>query len=71
MTACGKHSVGIKEALMQCPMCRKLKHSGPCDPVYLDDEPATDLEMLEMEFERAKDRLEEYRRKHPEEKVPC
>lgn len=23
---------------MQCPMCKQLRHEGPCDPVY-DDEP--------------------------------
>jgi len=45
-----------KEEAMQCPDCKRLRHNGPCEPVY-EDEP-TELDLLEMDYEFAKARFE-------------
>lgn len=40
---------------MQCPDCKRLRHNGPCDPVY-EDEPEDARQFYEdRELERAKD----------------
>lgn len=43
---------------MQCVDCKKYRHAGPCDPVYIEDEPEDMRQFFEeMELERAKDLL--------------
>ena len=41
---------------MQCPMCKQLRHPGPCDPVYEDDDAPDLLEVLAMDAVAARSR---------------
>ncbi len=40
--------------------CKQLRHNGPCEPV--DDDSDFDLEMLQIDAERAAERYEEAKR---------
>lgn len=40
---------------MQCPDCKRLRHNGPCEPVY--DEP-DELELLAIDAAQAQERYE-------------
>lgn len=40
---------------MQCPDCKRLRHNGPCDPVY-EDEPEDARQFFEeMELAKAQE----------------
>lgn len=41
---------------MICPNCNRLRHDGPCEPVF--DDSAYELEGLKMDIEMAKGRYE-------------
>lgn len=38
---------------MQCPDCKRLRHNGPCDPVY--EEP-DELELLAIDAAQSRER---------------
>lgn len=52
---------------MICPDCNRLRHEGSCDPVY-EDEPS-DLEMLAIDAERARERYLSALEKHKKERT--
>lgn len=53
--------------VMQCPECKRYRHDGPCEP-YMSDmeeyEMDHDLEMLQIDAERAAERYQAALAKH-------
>ena len=50
----GSRFTGL-DALMQCYICKKYRHDGPCEPDYDKD---LELEMLEIAAEQAQARYQ-------------